>query len=368
MNQTTQHDRLVHVWAAVAVACVFACTAVAQPRGGVEEEGAVPGDAPARLPEGAGGIAAGYNLDAGIEDDERVVFVEAFEEDDLRAVFERWEDIANGERMSLSDDTPADGTRAGGEGGGERRDAGRSLLMTHTGGGPDTVGLYRRLPAGHDVLFARFYVKFDADCAPIHHMGTHLGGFNPSTPWPQGGAGERPDGARRFTTGLEPYGDDWRWGFYSYWHAMRRHGDGNYWGTPFLVGVDRPQVQRGAWTCVEVMVKLNAMGQRDGEQAFWIDGRLWRADGQVVSHHGPGFPRGDWTGGWWAPDAQADTAFEGFSWRTDEDLTINYLWTYLYITRAAEGHVSRVWFDQIVVATGYIGPMGAGDAAGEGGE
>ncbi len=316
----------------------------------------VAGDA--RLPEGAVGIASDYVADVGIEDDERVLFVEAFGADDLDGVLARWEDVAHGERMALSPPGPGD----------EEEDAyagGQSLLMTHTGGGPNTVGLYRRLPTGHDTVYARFYVKFDTDCAPIHHMGTHLGGFNPSTPWPQGGAGERPDGARRFTTGLEPYGNDWRWGFYTYWHEMRRHGDGNYWGTPFLVGVDRPEVRRGEWVCVEVMVKLNTLGERDGEQAFWIDGELWRADGQVVSHHGPGFPRGGWTGGWWAPDADADTAFEGFRWRTDAGLSVNYLWVYLYITRAAEGHVSRVWFDQIVVATEYIGPIGVGDGGGD---
>jgi len=309
-------------------------------------------DAPARLPEGAAGIASDYVGDAGIVDDERVVFVEDFEADDIEQVFARWEDVANGERMSLSPPAPGDAA------GDAACPSGQSLLITHTGGGPDSIGLYRRLPDGHDRLFARFYVKFATDCAPVHHMGTHLGGFNPSTPWPQGGAGERPAGDKRFTTGLEPYGEDWRWGFYSYWHEMRVHGDGNYWGTPFLAGVERPEAKRGEWVCVEIMVKLNELGERDGEQAFWIDGELWRADGQVVSHHGPGFPRGGWTGGWWAPDADSDNTFEGFSWRTDEDLGLNYLWAYLYITRAPEGHTSRVWFDQIIVATEYIGPMG----------
>ena len=144
---------------------------------------------------------------------------------------------------------------------------------------------------------------------------------------------------------------------------MRRHGDGRYWGTPFLTGVDKPEVERDQWICVEMMIKLNELGDRDGEQAFWIDGELWRADGQVVSHHGPGFPSGDWTGGWWAPDAESNHRFEGFSWRTDEALTINYLWTYLFITRSPEGHESKVWFDHIVVATQYIGPIAEDEEA-----
>jgi len=31
--------------------------------------------------------------------------------------------------------------------------------------------------------------------------------------------------------------------------------------------------------------------------------------------------------------------------------------TYLYITDAPKGHVSKVWFDNIVVADRYIGPI-----------
>jgi len=50
----------------------------------------------------------------------------------------------------------------------------------------------------------------------------------------------------------------------------------------------------------------------------------------------------------------ADTRW---TWRTLEDLTVNFLWAYVYITDAPAGHVSRVWFDDIVVATQYIGPL-----------
>ena len=105
------------------------------------------------------------------------------------------------------------------------------------------------------------------------------------------------------------------------------------------------------------------MTSRNGEQAFWIDGKLWRHDGQVISHLGPGFPKGRWTGGWWRPDAGGRSAFEGFRWRSVKELAVNYVWTYVYITKAAKGHVSRVWFDNIVIAREYIGPLksGAGD-------
>jgi hypothetical protein len=39
------------------------------------------------------------------------------------------------------------------------------------------------------------------------------------------------------------------------------------------------------------------------------------------------------------------------------ELNLNYLWLLLYITDAPAGHVSKVWFDDIVVAREYIGPI-----------
>jgi len=305
--------------------------------------------APTRLPEGRSGIASKYPGDNGIEGDSRVIFVESFE-GTLDAIRKRWEDVRNPAGMSLTKDVPADSPDR------------TSLLMTHVGGQGTGSHFYRRLMPGHEVVFARFYVKFDPDCAPIHHFGAHLGGFNPPTRWPQGGAGERPSGRRRFTSGVEPGGKRWEWDFYTYWQGMHVHGGGRYWGTPFLAGADHPVVEKGKWICVEMMLRMNSpLGSSNGEQAFWIDGKLWRNDGQIVSHIGEGFPRGRWAGGWWQPDSGSRTAFEGFKWRSDPKLMVNYIWTYLYITKAPKGHVSKVWFDHIVVAKAYIGPIETGD-------
>ena len=49
--------------------------------------------------------------------------------------------------------------------------------------------------------------------------------------------------------------------------------------------------------------------------------------------------------------------FEGFRWRSDEQLNLNFLWLLCYITRAPQDHESRIWFDQIIVAQDYIGPI-----------
>ena len=125
--------------------------------------------------------------------------------------------------MSQSDDRP-------GASGGKH-----SLLMTHVGGQGTGGSLYRSFKPGHDKLFARFYVKFDPDCAPIHHFGTNIGGYNPPTPWPQGGAGLRPGGDKTFTVGVEPFGDRWVWDYYTYWCDMRGSPpNGQTWGNSFI--------------------------------------------------------------------------------------------------------------------------------------
>jgi hypothetical protein len=329
-----------HTWRLFAIGIMIASSAAAQP----------PATHIAALPEGHSGIAARYPGDRGIENDPRVIFVEHFDAGSLDAIVKRWDTAPARETMSLTDDVPAASADR------------TSLLVTHVGGQGTGGQLYRRLTPGFEQVFARFYVKFDPAAAPIHHFGTHLGGFNPPTPWPQGGAGTRPRGDERFTTGVEPYGGDWAWDFYTYWQGMHIHGDGRYWGTTFLAGAKKPPVERGQWICVEMMVKLNKPAtESNGEQAFWIDGQLWRAGGQIVTHFAPGRPKGHWTGGWWTPQAANDQTFEGFRWRTSEELLINYVWTYVYITAADRGHVTKVWFDNIVVARQYIGPIKEGE-------
>lgn len=78
----------------------------------------------------------------------------------------------------------------------------------------------------------------------------------------------------------------------------------------------------------------------------------------MVSHIGPGFPQGEWRGGWWAPSVESDERFGGFEWRSAADLLVNYIWVYAY-TEREPGHQITVWFDDIVVASSYIGPLQA---------
>jgi hypothetical protein len=248
--------------------------------------------------------------------------------------------------------------------------AGRhSLRMTHIGGKSDGAHLYRRLLPGYDQLYVRFYVKFDPQCAPIHHF-FHVGGYNPATPYPQGGAGERPRGDERFSTGVEPFGNAWVWDYYSYWMEMQGSPPrGQTWGNSFIHD-PRLNVQRGKWVCAELMMKMNDVGDTNGEMALWIDGKR-------VSHLGKGFPKGKWVYDKFMPDQGGEGVrwndtkgrgepvpfpsgglpFEGFRWRRDAHLRLNFIWVLNYITDAPKGHVSKVWFDDIVVSTEYIGPI-----------
>ena len=76
------------------------------------------------------------------------------------------------------------------------------------------------------------------------------------------------------------------------------------------------------------MLKHNSPGQTNGEQAFWIDGKL----------------RGHW---------------KGFSWRTSPTLWANALTLETYVTdRWTKQKVNIVNFDNVVIAKKYIGPSG----------
>ncbi|HVV71181.1 MAG TPA: hypothetical protein VHI52_06735 [Verrucomicrobiae bacterium] len=303
------------------------------------------------------GLAAKYPGDVGIEKDAAVVFAENFEEHSILELGNRWEDIKNPEIMSLSEEIPPG---SGGE---------HSLLFTYVGGKGTGGHLYRRLLPGHDRLYVRFYTRFDPDCAPIHHF-FHVGGHNPPTLYPQGGAGERPHGDGDFSVGLEPFGNAWTWDYYAYWMEMRGSPPkGQTWGNSFIRD-PALRVQKGKWDCVEAMIQMNQPDNHDGELALWVNGRR-------VSHLGKGFPKGKWVFDTFNPGqsgegirwndqterpehfavAPGGEPFEGFRWRSDARLNLNYLWLLVYITDAASAQVSKVWLDDVVVATQYIGPL-----------
>ena len=299
------------------------------------------------------GIASKYSGDAGIERDARVLFTENFESGSIAQIGKRWGEISNkdGKVMAFSDDVPSASRGK------------RSLQMTATLGENTGGHLYTRLPREVGKVFARFYVKFAADAPYIHHFVT-LGGYYPPTAWPQGGAGERPRGNDRFTVGIEPYGNYGRyrapgaWNFYAYWHEMKGSADAKYWGNS-LTPAQPALVPRDLWQCVEVMLQCNsAPDKSDGELALWLDGK-------PVMHIGPGAQRSRWTGMGFSLMEAGGEPFEGFRWRTNDRLKINFLWLLHYVTENAARQngvtnpnpINRVWFDDIVLGTEYVGPV-----------
>lgn len=283
------------------------------------------------------GFAAAYPGDHDIAADPRVVFFEDFETGTVGDLGRSWDQVVTGGGMTLPDDSPAESRGS------------RSVQITATGGGSAGGHLYTRLPIGLDTVFVRYYVKYGAGPAFDGHTGLWMGGYNPPTPYPQGNAGIRPAGDDRFFLTFQPFGTS-RMDFYAYWMGMSGLPNGWFWGNSFL---QDPGLQPAydEWMCIEVMVKGNApTNSTNGELALWIDG-------VPVTHMGPGFPNGDDTYGVFTPD-QNGAPWPGFQWRSTPALKANFVWLSMYEPYLTRGTQSRVLYDQVVVATEYIGPIG----------
>ena len=263
------------------------------------------------------GLAARFKADAGIAAHSDVVFADDFEVGELGA---RWDSDTISKTLSFSD--PDDGV------------CGKRCLKVEARLGENQGGGLTKWFDSADRVFVRFYVRIDSGCDYIHHFVTLRAnkGLQGKDRWSGfGGAGLIPSGEERFSTALEPVGGGGKWAapgvwnFYSYWHEMKPSGDGKFWGNAF-----RPEPQeiipKDRWICAEFMLKHNTPGKADGEQAFWIDGKLM----------------GHW---------------QGINWRTNESLKANALTLESYVTdRWTKNPINIVYFDNLVIAHNYIGP------------
>jgi hypothetical protein len=288
------------------------------------------------------GLASKYYRDIGIEGDPEVIFAENFETGTLADLGVRWTNVSNVDGMRFADEVPTESSGI------------RSLELTAVGG-QDTGGhLYRQLSTGHNRLYLRYYVRY-AQSESFHHCGGYLGGYNPPTPWPQGGAGNRPTGEDRFSIGAEPMGPSLQFDFYVYWMRMRGSPGGSYWGNDFIQDESLRAVP-DQWMSVEIMAQMNdPVDGLSGELALWVDGNL-------VMHLGEGFPNGNWIWDSFHPDPNGEP-FEGFQWRSIADLSINWIWLLHYVSEAPVGQEVKIWFDDVVLATSYIGPINASELA-----
>lgn len=270
------------------------------------------------LPEGLG-LAAKVKADAGLEKNAAVIFADDFESGKLG---EKWDETGNpGDKVLSFAKTDAP-------------ELGQRCVRVEAHLSQDTGGGFTKWFEPADTVFIRFYTKFDPQCDYVHHFVTLRAnkGQRGGEKWSGfGGAGLKPDGTERFSTAVEPWGN-WgkspppgRWNFYSYWHEMKKSPDGKYWGNSFQPQ-EEPAILKDRWICVEFMLKHNSPQQPDGEQAFWIDGKLL----------------GHW---------------KGINWRKSANLKANALTLESYITdRWTKNAMNVVYFDNVVIARSYIGP------------
>jgi len=287
--------------------------------------------APAALPEGDQGIAAKYPGDQGIAADPAVVFHEDFELDNLRA---RWDNVYHDANIRFAEE-PAN--VHGGK---------KALEFTVPQQQAEVSNsVVKHLADGYDVLFLRYYSRFGAgfDQVGSSHNGGFLAAIAPGVAFATPGV--RADGRNKFITSFE----NWRGeaetpspgelNVYCYHPEQRsEYGDhffpsGKVLPRASLPGdfgphfVARPDItpELGRWYCYETMLQANYAGQRDGRIACWVDGRLI-----------------------------AD--FPNLRLRDVDTLKINYAAVDLHI-RNNPTRPNTKWYDDVVIATSYIGPV-----------
>lgn len=300
------------------------------------------------LPEGDQGIAANYPGDAGIDADAAVVFFDDFEgyavADDL---WTRYDNVYQVDQIRFA--TEPESHYAGAQ----------ALEFTVPQQEAELSNAVDKVVSPElDVMFLRYYSKFST---PFDVVGSSHNGSSISAHYfidGQATPGVPADGTNKFLVAYE----DWRGepetmspgllNVYVY-HPEQRDDYGDHFfpsglvlpntSLPFDFGPDfvpRPEVipELDRWYCWEYMVQANTPGQRDGRIAGWLDGVLVA----------------DW---------------QNLRLRDVGSLTIDRFGLSLHIGSNVNGEQKK-WFDNVVAATEYIGPLyepGAGDTGSSGG-
>ncbi len=299
--------------------------------------------------EGEDGLAAKYPGDKGIARDEAVIFASGFEEG-----FAGWSRYKSDVSVIVRDE--------------RLTHSGSACVQTTATRGKDNGGdVVFTFPKACDQVYLRFYTKFHKDSIMPHHF-VKIRARDVSWKGYGRGAGYRPDGDKAFWTGIEP-SKNRTWHFYTYWYKMRSFEnpdgttntppDGNgrsFYGNSFNP-TDQTPFNRDEWICVEAMMKANTVGKSDGEKAFWING-------EKIGHWRPGEPMGSWIRDKFTT---ADNVFnrnpkpfEGFDFRSSGAVKIYQIDLQWYVSQKvaekSETDKNIVYFDDVVVATKYIGP------------
>jgi hypothetical protein len=284
-------------------------------------------------------IAEKYPHDKGIEKDPDVLFVEKFN-DGLSDVLNRYQDILNSEGMSLDQDIPSGSSGS------------KSLKITNIGGQNSGGHLFKSFNPGFDsIVYMRYYVKYPLSSKGyIHHESIWIGGYNPILTYPYPRAGTCGINGR-LSIAYEPANDSLM-GTYNYWPFMKSwNGGSSCYGNDMLAHTSSPhQLFYDKWICIEIRVKLNSPSTAsNGELTIWQDGK-------EIGKWGPGFPNGYWLKDTWVPDP-SNPPFEGFQWRADPGLNINYIWIEFFDDTTPDNISHSIKYSNIVIAKKYIGPI-----------
>lgn len=307
-------------------------------------------DAP--MPKENVGIAAKYPEDTGIENDPDVILADSFENygkmSELRNI---WYTI-NEDHMNLT--TDSENVVRGSQS--LQLNLPAQNIERYTG-----IDLYLSEEQKQDTIFIRYYQKIDESYAISNTTSNHNGGSISSRYWTCGddsGPGICSDGTNKYLAMLQSTQstifDGHSMMVYTYHPDMRYNNicliegmpatprgqqyadhlypDGEvmpwtYWrgnyGDDFI---PRPKfnIELGKWYCYELMLKANTPGQRDGRITAWVDGEIILDFGNMRFRD--------------IADLKIDLV--GFSFGC-----------------ASTPTATKSWFDNIVIARSYIGPI-----------
>jgi len=306
-------------------------------------------------------LSARYPGDVGIAGDPAVLFHSGFEDG-----FAGW--TRHSTDTTLLDVDTDKATANGGERYMRASISRARLAQTPYIGVNAQLDFSRRVP----VVYWRFYARFVGGSATPHHWVRVAAGD--SSFQSDGLANTKPAGDKGFWYDLDA-NDDGHLKFYVYWHQMRsgRCNDGSTTpgcpgdqGTTYHYGnnlypAGQTPFPRDAWFCVETMTKVNTVGAKDGELAFWVNDRL-------VGEYKTGTPRGRWLRDnfySWGQYFRDDGPFEGFDFRTSDDVLLKRVTLDTYFERgtldsriaagAAFPETQTILYDDVVVATSRVG-------------
>jgi hypothetical protein len=290
------------------------------------------------LPEGDNGIARKHIGDADIAKDPAVIFADDFEgyskSDDL---WKRWDNLFQKQFVGLTT-TSANVYRG--------KQALEFTLPKQEAELSDAVE--KVLKPERDCLFLRYYSKYEG---PYDVVGSSHNGAGISAHYQDAKGMATPgvpaNGTNKFLANLET----WRGepstpspgslNIYIYHPGQRSQWGDHFFpnglvspntSLPFDFGptfVKRPEIvpQLDKWYCYEFMVKANTPGKEDGRIAVWLDGKL-----------------------------VAD--FMHLRLRDVDTLKIDRFSLCFHIKSNPKGPC-RKWYDNVVAATSYIGPVAA---------